>query len=489
MKRNFNIKTNRTFTWLRRYAWIFTLTVAFGGLWEPKLGLLVIPVILGLVSISFFRGRYWCGNFCAHGSLFDALVMPISRNQSIPALFRSKITGLLFFGWFSYNLVRKLLRVSALYGKAPFLDKLGFIFVASYLMVTIVGGLLSIFVAPRTWCQFCPMGFMQRYSYRLGKLLGVAKNTDRKITMAGKEKCHSCGKCARVCPMQLKPYLDFTPGNQFDHEDCIRCNTCVYNCPAHILSLSTEKEAAEIAAKTSLQGYDTRKRVSARLERIRDLNQDVKELTFEFIKPQTVDYKPGQFMLVKIEDQPEMYRAYSISSHNHDRKRVKVTVKRVPNGYGTGIIFDQFKEGETVELQLPMGDELVVDKSAEKILLVGGGIGITPFIPIVEDLVKGKNSAKEIDLIYGVNRANELIYDQELTAMADGNPHFRYTKVVASDSSWSSGPKGFVTDIIKDMDLSGYKVYMCGPKPMTDATTKLLQAMGVPEKNIFMETA
>lgn len=243
MKNRHPLKTNRAFTWLRRYAWIFTLTVAFGGLWEPKLGLLVIAVIIGLLFVSFRKGRYWCGSFCAHGSLFDVLLLPISRNQDIPALFRSKATGLLFFSWFSYSLVRKLIRAFAAIGTASFLDKLGLVFVTSYLMVTIVGGLLGIVVSPRTWCQFCPMGLMQRLSYRLGKALGMTKNTDRKITIASKDACLSCGKCARVCPMQLEPYLDFSTGNQFEHEDCIRCNTCVYHCPIKILSLATEQEA------------------------------------------------------------------------------------------------------------------------------------------------------------------------------------------------------------------------------------------------------
>ncbi len=253
MKRNFNIKANRAFTSLRRYAWIFTLTVAFGGLWEPRLGLLVIPVILGLLIVSFFKGRYWCGNICAHGSLFDVVFLPGSRNQTIPAFFRSKVTGLLFLCWFAFSLIRKLLRAFTAFGTMEFIDKIGFVFVTSYLMVTIVGGLLSIFVAPRTWCHFCPMGLMQKLSYSLGKLLGVAKATDQMITISDKEKCLSCGKCARVCPMQLKPYLDFSLGNQFDHPDCVRCNTCVYSCPVKILSLSTEQEAEEIFRRTSDQ--------------------------------------------------------------------------------------------------------------------------------------------------------------------------------------------------------------------------------------------
>ena len=78
------IKTNRTFTAIRKYGWLFTLLVAIGGLFEPKLGLLVIFIMAGLMTTSFFSGRYWCSNICPHGSLFDTLLLSISRNSKIP---------------------------------------------------------------------------------------------------------------------------------------------------------------------------------------------------------------------------------------------------------------------------------------------------------------------------------------------------------------------------------------------------------------------
>lgn len=54
---NYYIKTNRTFTTIRKYGWMFTLLVAIGGLWEPKLGLLVVLIMAGLTTTAFFTGR------------------------------------------------------------------------------------------------------------------------------------------------------------------------------------------------------------------------------------------------------------------------------------------------------------------------------------------------------------------------------------------------------------------------------------------------
>ncbi len=484
----FYIKTNRIFTPIRKYGWIFTLLVAIEGIWFPKLGLLVIPVIVSLLMLSFFKGRYWCGNFCAHGSLFDSLLYPISQNRKIPSFFKSKYLIGAFFIWFSFNLIRKFIKVSALFGSMAFWDKLGFIFVASYLMVTIAGGILSLFISPRTWCNFCPMGSLQRLSYKLGKLLGVAKKFDEKVTAATTEMCHTCGKCARVCPMQLTPYQEFSDKNQFDSDICIRCSTCVENCPAGILSLDTEEEAIKIKRNTDITGYENRQKITAVIEKITPIQDDILEYTFKFISPEKVDYNEGQFILVKIQDNPEMYRAFSISSYNTDSTRLSVTIKKMEDGYGTNIIFDQFKEGNKVELEGPMGRELVIDKSAEKVILVAGGIGITPFKAIVKDLVKHSGNLKDFKLIYGANYESEFIYDDEFKNLQSESNKFDYIKVVAFDENWK-GKKGFVTDVMKDMDLQGYKIYMCGPKPMTDASVKVLKTMNISEDEIYYESA
>lgn len=484
----FFIKTNRIFNPIRKYGWIFTLLVALGGLWYPRLGLFVIPIMISLATMAFFKGRYWCGNFCPHGSFFDSFLNSLSKNKNIPEFFKSNITISLVFLFFSFNLGRKFLRVSNIWGTIKFWDKLGFIFVASYLMVVIVGGILSIFISQRTWCNICPMGTLQRLSYKLGKFLGINRKTDEKITIASEEICHSCGKCARVCPMQLTPYTDFSDKNQFDNEVCIRCSTCVENCPAEVLSLVNEEEGLKASDQTSLEGYQNRRPITAKIDQIKELDKDTREYTFEFLNPNKIDYKAGQFILVKIQNNPDMYRAYSISSYNQDGKALSVTIKKVPDGYGTGIIFDNFNEGDTVELEGPMGNELSVDKNADKVLFVAGGIGITPFVPMVQNVVDNENNHSEVELIYGVNYEKDFLYDDHFSKMDKLDETFNYTKVVAFDENWD-GKKGFVTDVIQDIDLDDYKIYMCGPGPMIDATMKTLDDMGVKEEDTFYESA
>lgn len=488
---SYNIKTNRTFTVIRRYAFLFTLTVALGGLYYPQIGLAVIPVMIGLLLFSFFKGRYWCGNICAHGSLFDFVLLPVSRNARIPKLLKSPVVVLPFFLWFSYRFVGKFIAVFSAYGTDAFWEKMGLIFVASYVMVTVVGGALGLLISPRTWCQVCPMGVMQKLSYSLGKWLGVTSITDEKISVSKQEMCHKCGKCARVCPMQLTPYTAFSETNQLDELDCIRCSTCVKNCPAGILTLATEDTAGVIERLTPLTGYDRRTRIEAQIQSIRALKDDVTEYTFHVAAPQEVAYQAGEFILVRVQEQPEeMFRAYSISSYNTDNRTLSVTIKQVPNGYGTDIIARNFHEGDTVVLEGPMGHELRVDPHAEHVLLIGGGIGITPFLPIATDLVRNASEQlRDVKLIYGVNTADELLYAEEFEGLAGESPRFEFLPTAAFDEHWP-GLKGFVTDHLAAIPhLAKYQIYMCGPQPMITAALKKLAELGVAQENIHYESA
>lgn len=234
---------------IRKYVWIFIPLVALGGLWYPKLGLLMLPIMLAMMVMGLLKGKYWCGNFCPHGSLYDYMIAPVSAGKKVPGFFKSRSLTVLMFGFFMFMLGSRLFKVFAIFGSAPFLDKLGYVFVLNYLGVTIVGSILALSVNPRTWCFFCPMGTFQVLMYKAGKLLGLNRATDVKVVACQESAaCTQCGKCLQACPLELAPYEATCQGQPFSSEACIRCATCVRACPLATLEMGREANRKQAAA-------------------------------------------------------------------------------------------------------------------------------------------------------------------------------------------------------------------------------------------------
>ncbi len=248
------IKTNRAFSNIRKTAWMLTLVVAIGGQFFPPLGLIVPFIMISLIVMSFFKGRYWCGNYCPHGSFFDILIMPITRNTKIPMIFRSQIFIVLFFLFFMVQFSRRIIDVFVNLGEISLVNSLGIIFSSTYLIVLLAGGILGVIFNARTWCYFCPMGTMQTIFYKLGSAAGATASYDEKVTITHPKLCRSCGKCAKVCPMQLNPHHSFKDdNNQLNEEKCIRCFTCVNNCPVGELQLVNADKAASLKENAEIK--------------------------------------------------------------------------------------------------------------------------------------------------------------------------------------------------------------------------------------------
>ncbi len=487
---SFYIKTNRSFTLFRRYAWLLAILIGIGGQFVPALGLLVPFIMAALIGMSLFKGKYWCGNYCPHGSFFDNLLQPLSRYGKIPAILRSRplIAAVLLF--FIYNMTARFFAVYGAMGTAEFYERLGFIFANTYLMVLLVGGLLAVVINPRTWCQFCPMGTMQTAFYRLGKALDLTGRFDEKVVVEHPELCHSCAKCARVCPIQLTPYLGFSENYRFEDERCIRCNTCVKNCPAGILHLAGDRLAEALHKEVSLEGFDRARYYKARINSIGELHDDIREYTFELLEPSHMPYEPGQFVLVEIEKSRQMYRAYTISGSGSDNSEIRVTVKRLPDGYGTNLLFNNFREGDLLTLKGPLGRELRVNLESEELLFIANGIGITPFVSVVQSVFDRQDYefVGKADLLYGARYEEDLVYDDYLESTAAENSNFGYHKILSKPRT-AQYRKGYVTDILQEMDdpLPGAKVYICGTPKMAADAQKILLAKGALPENIYYE--
>lgn len=197
------------------------LVVAF---FYPVVGLIALVCMIGPVTMSVFKGRYWCGHICPRGSYYDKLVGKVSRNKTIPDFLRGK-----FFRGFMLLLIFTMFGVQMYFAWGD-RGAMGRVFWNIIFITTVVGTVFSIIYSPRTWCSFCPMGTLSAV---------VAprrhKNTFKNIHIS--DGCIQCKLCAKNCPMQLKPYEAKGAKTGLLDGDCIKCEKCVQKCPKKVMEM------------------------------------------------------------------------------------------------------------------------------------------------------------------------------------------------------------------------------------------------------------
>jgi len=135
--------------------WLLPLIV-IGGLFYPLLGYLVVGLMLILIALSFFKGRYWCWHLCPRGAFLDGALSKFTLKRPLPKVFTRT-----WAKWLLYTLLLLLL-VFRVFRSGGDLLAIGSIFVSMCLITTIIAIVLGLLTNHRSWCSICPMGSLQQ---------------------------------------------------------------------------------------------------------------------------------------------------------------------------------------------------------------------------------------------------------------------------------------------------------------------------------------
>lgn len=217
--------------------------------------------------------------------------------------------------------------------------------------------------------------------------------------------------------------------------------------------------------------------------------------TFRFTMPDRsglpFDYKPSQFLTLKIETGGQsVKRSYTIASSPTQRDYIEITVKREAQGVVSRHLHDQLKVGDTVEVSAPAGNFTFTGEESGSIVLIAGGVGITPMMSILRYLTD-RCWGGDIYFIFCVRTEAGIIFRNELELLAKRHPNVKLHITLTNPESddWQ-GPTGrlnqeSLTRFVPD--LPARRVHICGPQPMMDATKSLLLELDVPKDMIKME--
>ena len=186
-------------------------------------------------------------------------------------------------------------------------------------------------------------------------------------------------------------------------------------------------------------------------------------LTDEQLLPEMV---PGQFVEVRVDGSRSTFLRRPISINYVDRRQNELWLLVAVVGEGTCRLAE-LKDGDRLNCLLPLGNGFTPAKSGERVLLIGGGVGVAPLLFMGAEM---KEKGIEPTFLLGARTAKDLLLLDIFK---------RYGRVFVTTEDGSDGEKGFVTNhsILQQEHFD--RISTCGPTPMMKAVARHAKAVGI----------
>ncbi|MFT7461464.1 MAG: ferredoxin-NADP reductase [Planctomycetota bacterium] len=220
-------------------------------------------------------------------------------------------------------------------------------------------------------------------------------------------------------------------------------------------------------------------------------------------------FRPGQFLSFRllIEDsvahQPKnVVRCYSLSDaprpdyYRISIKRIPAPAERsdAPPGLSSSFFHDHVQENSRILVKAPTGHFHLVEDEPLPIVLIGGGIGITPMLSILNTLLEGETN-RQIWLYYGVRNGGEHFMKEHLQTLARNHDNFHlhvcYSEPNENDlegDDYQHTGRVAIPLLRTTLKPMRYQFYVCGPRPMMESLIPGLKDWGVDSGDIYYES-
>ncbi len=216
-------------------------------------------------------------------------------------------------------------------------------------------------------------------------------------------------------------------------------------------------------------------------------------------------FKPGQYLTFELHPpnaSKPLVRCYSLSDGALSDDHYRVTIKRalppanepeIPPGIASSYFSDHVREGDILDVKAP-GGRFFLDVEVDRpVVLISGGIGITPMLAIARFLTHIKDN-REVYFFFGCRNSVDHMFRDEVIELQKANPNMRlhicYSRPLDGDVRGETyNHEGRVTiDLMKEiLPSSNYDYYLCGPGPFMDTLVHGLYDWGVPKKDVKFE--
>ncbi len=179
---------------------------------------------------------------------------------------------------------------------------------------------------------------------------------------------------------------------------------------------------------------------------------------------------------------------YSITSSPLTRGYIDLAVKKVGENPVMRYIHTVAQEGDLVHIDGGNGEIFYEAGTAKNVILIAGGIGISPHMSIIRYIAEGDPDATAT-LIYSASSPSELIFRNEIEALAKLYPRMKALLTVTNETeSWSGRVGKINADLLKEAGVDPEALYyLCGPPSMIHDLVDTLRDLGIRRKQMRYE--
>ncbi|MCT2195648.1 MULTISPECIES: NO-inducible flavohemoprotein [Paenibacillus] len=223
-------------------------------------------------------------------------------------------------------------------------------------------------------------------------------------------------------------------------------------------------------------------------------------ITSFYLKPEDgqaiAAYEPGQYITVRVKPEGQEFthlRHYSLSTAP-GKPYYRISVKRedaaedCPAGIVSTYLHTQIEEGDVLELSAPAGDFTLNPSSNLPLVLLSGGVGLTPMVSMLEAALQGEIK-RDIVYVHAARNAKHHAMKEHIAELARTNDNLRtYTVYETSEAGEGCDKTGYI-DLpwLKTITTADSDFYFCGPVPFMKAVRRALKEWGVPDERIHFE--
>ncbi|QCB45846.1 2Fe-2S iron-sulfur cluster-binding protein [Hydrogenophaga sp. PAMC20947] len=213
-------------------------------------------------------------------------------------------------------------------------------------------------------------------------------------------------------------------------------------------------------------------------------------------------FEAGQFLVFKFpadNERGHVLRTYSVSCAPGHPGRYRISVKRetapmpgLPDGLGSCYLHDRVQVGDVLMADGPRGDFYLDRLSARPVVLLSGGVGLTPMVAMLHALAE--QSDRRTVFIHACDNGEVHALGDEVRTLAglrsgiDAHVIYRFP-TEADRAAARFQAEGVITRELLQrlLPLDDYEFYLCGPPPFMQAVFRLVRSLGVAKERIAYE--